>query len=231
MGKLLALDSSTDITLVGGLGIYLSRLKRAGFRVVDGFIIPADASLEFGMSNEVLRGFDRLNTKTAILRASPVEANIFTSETIRDVARDVLISTIDYLQNNSLRRGHKIAVVVQKNLQAEFSGTIHAYNPVTLDDNEILIEANLWMNSTVLSGESDTDMILINKNTGALHLESEDEEEICLTPAQIQQLFNLIRKIEKKLNEPVSVDWAYDNGILYILRARPITAKTFERYL
>lgn len=231
MGKLLALDSSTDITLVGGLGIYLSRLKRAGFRVVDGFIIPADASLEFGMSNEVLRGFDRLNTKTAILRASPVEANIFTSETIRDVARDVLISTIDYLQNNSLRRGHKIAVVVQKNLQAEFSGTIHAYNPVTLDDNEVLIEANLWMNSTVLSGESDTDMILINKNTGALHLESEDEEEICLTPAQIQQLFNLIRKIEKKLNEPVSVDWAYDNGILYILRARPITAKTFERYL
>lgn len=231
MGKLLALDSSTDITLVGGLGIYLSRLKRAGFRVVDGFIIPADASLEFGMSNEVLRGFDRLNTKTAILRASPVEANIFTSETIRDVTRDVLISTIDYLQNNSLRRGHKVAVVVQKNLQAEFSGTIHAYNPVTLDDNEVLIEANLWMNSTVLSGESDTDMILINKNTGALHLESEDEEEICLTPAQIQQLFNLIRKIEKKLNEPVSVDWAYDNGILYILRARPITAKTFERYL
>jgi pyruvate,water dikinase len=142
-----------------------------------------------------------------------------------------LVDTINYLQNNSLRRGHKVAVVVQKDLNAEFSGTIHSYNPVTLDNGEILIEANLWMNNTVLTGESETDMILVNKNTGALNLESEDEDEICLTPNQISQLYNMIRKIEKKLGEAVSVDWAYDNGILYVLRARPITQKTYERYM
>jgi pyruvate,water dikinase len=122
-------------------------------------------------------------------------------------------------------------VVVQKDLNAEFSGTIHSYNPVTLDNGEVLIEANLWMNNTVLTGESETDMILVNKNTGALNLESEDEDEICLTPNQISQLYNMIRKIEKKLGEAASVDWAYDNGILYVLRARPITQKTYERYM
>ena len=231
MGKLLDIDASTDITIVGNLGVYLARLKRAGFRVVDGFIIPADEELQFGFSSEVLRAFDRLHAESVALRAAPIEMDIYSSETIRGVKRDVLIDTINYLQNNSLRRGHKVAVVVQKDLNAEFSGTIHSYNPVTLDNGEILIEANLWMNNTVLTGESETDMILVNKNTGALNLESEDEDEICLTPNQISQLYNMIRKIEKKLGEAVSVDWAYDNGILYVLRARPITQKTYERYM
>lgn len=230
MGKILDIDTTTDILQVGNLGHYLARLKRAGFRVVPGFIIPANEELQFGLSNEVLRAFDHLGVRAVALRAAPIELDIFTSETIREVKRDDLISTIDYLQKNSLRRGHKVAVVVQKDLNAEFSGTIHSYNPVTLDNNEVLIEANLWMNNTVLTGESETDMILINKNTGALNLESEEEDEICLTPNQIQQLYNLIRKIEKKFEEAVSVDWAYDNGVLYILRARPITQKTYERY-
>jgi pyruvate,water dikinase len=231
MGKLLDIDASTDITIVGNLGVYLARLKRAGFRVVDGFIIPAGEELQFGLSSEVLRAFDRLHAESVALRAAPIEMDIYSSETIRGVKRDVLVDTINYLQNNSLRRGHKVAVVVQKDLNAEFSGTIHSYNPVTLDNGEILIEANLWMNNTVLTGESETDMILVNKNTGALNLESEDEDEICLTPNQISQLYNMIRKIEKKLGEAVSVDWAYDNGILYVLRARPITQKTYERYM
>ncbi|MDO4220340.1 MAG: PEP/pyruvate-binding domain-containing protein [Candidatus Saccharibacteria bacterium] len=231
MSRILAIDASTDITKVGNLGVYLARLKRAGFRVVDGFIIPVEEELQFGLSNEILREFDKHGFTEVALRAAPVEIDIFSSETIRGVKRDVLVETIDYLRKNSLRRGHQVAVVVQKDLNAEFSGTIHSYNPVTLDNNEILIEANLWMNSTVLTGESDTDMILINKNTGALNLESDEENEICLTPQQIAQLYNLIRKIEKKLNEAVSVDWAYNNGVLYILRARPITQKTYERYM
>jgi phosphoenolpyruvate synthase/pyruvate phosphate dikinase len=60
--------------------------------------------------------------------------------------------------------------------------------------------------------------------------ESEEEGEICLTPGQIQELYTLIRKIEKTLHEPVTVDWAFDHGRLYILRARPFTDKTLKRY-
>ncbi len=230
MSRILAIDASTNIRQIGNLGLYLARLKRAGFRVVDGFIVPVEEELQFGLSNEILREFDKYHFTEATLRAAPVELEIFSSETIRGVKRDVLIDTIDYLRKNSARRGHRVAVVVQKDLDAEYSGTIHSYNPVTLDNNEILIEANLWMNGTVLNGESEADMILVDKNTGALSLESDEENEICLTPQQIAQLYHLIRKIEKRLDEAVSVDWAFDNGLLYILRARPITQKTYERY-
>ena len=230
MSKTLAIDASIDINIVGNLGHYLALLKRAGFRIVDGFVVPVNTDISDGLSNEVLRRFDALGVKSVTLRASPLEMNIFSSETIRNVKRDDLVGTLDYLQNNSIRRGHKIAVVIQKDINAEFAGTIHAYNPVTLDQNEILIEANLWMNDTVLTGENDSDMILVKKSTGAMILESEEENEICLTPGQIQELYSLIRRIEKTLGEPITVDWAYDHGRLYILRARPFTDKTFRRY-
>ena len=230
MGKILSIGSNIDATVVGNLGAYLGKLERAGLRIVGGFIVPVDEELQFGVSSEILRDFDQLSAETVALRSSSVSPDIFLNETIRGVRRDNLTGTIDYLQKNASRREEKVAIVVQKDLNAECSGTIHSQNPVTLDAGEILIEANLWMNNTVLSGESETDMILINKNTGALNLESEEEDEICLMPNQIAQLHNMVRKVEKVLDEPVSVDWAFDNNVLYILNARPITQMTYERY-
>lgn len=224
------LDECGDSGIVGNLGASLYTLKKARLRVVDGFIIPVNQEIVFGLSNEILRAYDKLGARSAVLRASYVDPLVFDSETIRDVKRDDLISTISYVQQNAGRRGDPAAVVVQKNLRAEFSGTIHSYNPVTHDQNEILIEANIWMNDTVLSGETDADMILINKSTGAVAVESNEDSEICLTPEQIERLHNLIRKVEKQFNHPVSVDWCFDQGILFILHARPINKTTHERY-
>jgi phosphoenolpyruvate synthase/pyruvate phosphate dikinase len=99
-----------------------------------------------------------------------------------------------------------------------------------MSPDEEMVEAHLWMNRTVLGGESEPDMLIINKRTGALSLESEEEAEICLGPKQISQLHAMVRKIEDRLKCDVSVDWAYDNGKLYVLRARPITNKTLERF-
>jgi phosphoenolpyruvate synthase/pyruvate phosphate dikinase len=94
----------------------------------------------------------------------------------------------------------------------------------------MLIEANLWMNHTVLSGISEPDMIIINRRTGALSMESEGRGEICLTPRQLVQLHAIARKIEDRMNEDISVDWAYDNGKLYVLHTRPFSQKTHERF-
>lgn len=230
MSRILMLDECGIPEIVGHLGVALRTAKRARLRVVDGFIVPIGEELELGLSNEILRAFDALNTKTAVLRSSYQDENVFAGETLRDISRDALIPTISYLQQNAIRHGQEVAVVVQASLRAEFSGTIHSYNPATLDHNEILIEANIWMNETVLSGEAEADMILINKSTGAVTTESDEEGEICLTPKQISYLHNLIRKVENTFKQPVSVDWCFDNGLLYVLNVRPINGVTYERY-
>ena len=240
MGRILLLDDSTDAGLVGQLGAHLSKLKREGLNVADGFILPIGFELVDGMTNEIIRGFDRINANrnrgrnikeetTAILRPSYMYEN-HDSEVLRDVARHELIDAVKYLQKNSMRRGRRLAIVIQNDLFAETSGTVHSINPATKDTNEVLIEANLWMNDTVLGGESEPDMILIDKNIGATSLESEEEAEICLEPEQIHELYTLVRRMEKRLGYPISVDWAYDRGVLYILRARKLDEARLENY-
>ena len=240
MGRILLLDDSTDAGLVGQLGAHLSKLKREGLNVADGFILPIGFELVDGMTNEIIRGFDRINANrnrgrnikeetTAILRPSYMDEN-HDSEVLRDVARHELIDAVKYLQKNSVRRGRRLAIVIQNDLFAETSGTVHSINPATKDTNEVLIEANLWMNDTVLGGESEPDMILIDKNTGATSLESEEAAEICLAPEQIHELYTLVRRMEKRLGYPISLDWAYDRGVLYILRARKLDEARLENY-
>lgn len=240
MGRILLLDDSTDAGLVGQLGAHLSKLKREGLNVADGFILPIGFELVDGMTNEIIRGFDRINANrnrgrnikeetTAILRPSYMDEN-HDSEVLRDVARHELIDAVKYLQKNSMRWGRRLAIVIQNDLFAETSGTVHSINPATKDTNEVLIEANLWMNDTVLGGESEPDMILIDKNTGATSLESEEEAEICLEPEQIHELYTLVRRMEKRLGYPISLDWAYDRGVLYILRARKLDEARLENY-
>lgn len=235
MGRIFLLDDSTDVELVGQLGAHLAHLAREGLNVADGFILPIGFGLTDGMSNEIIRHFDRVDAHnrddetTVILRPSFASIDD-DSETLRDVARHELIDAIKYMSKNSLRNGRSPAIVVQNNLFAETSGTIHSINPADQDPNEVLIEANLWMNDTVLGGESVPDMILIDKNTGATSLESDDENEICLEPEQIHQLFTLVRRMEKRLGYPVSLDWAYDRGVLYVLRVRKLDKTRLENY-
>ena len=82
----------------------------------------------------------------------------------------------------------------------------------------------------MLGGESEPDMILSDKNTGATSRESEEEAEICLEPEQIHELYTLVRRMEKRLGYPISLDWAYDRGVLYILRARKLDEARLENY-
>lgn len=108
MGRILLLDDSTDAGLVGQLGAHLSKLKREGLNVADGFILPIGFELVDGMTNEIIRGFDRINASrnrgrnikeetTAILRPSYMDEN-HDSEVLRDVARHELIDAVKYLQ-------------------------------------------------------------------------------------------------------------------------------------
>ena len=224
------LDDTDNPEIVGQLGAQLAKLAKIGVRIVDGFVIPINQKLEYGMSNEVLTAFDQLDSKCVILRSS-VDSKDYDTETLRNIRRNSLIDAITHIQQNNARRGRLVAVIVQRDLNAEVSGTIHSINPVTGDRREVLVEANLWMNKTILNGESEPDLMILNKRTGTLTNESEEQNEICLSPKQLLKLHSLIRKAEDRFGGDVSVDWAFDNGHLYALNVRPIDEKTIERFL
>ena len=224
------LDDTDNPEIVGQLGAQLAKLAKIGVRIVDGFVIPINQKLEYGMSNEVLTAFDQLDSECVILRSS-ADSKDYDTETLRDIRRDGLLDAITHIQQNNARRGRLVAVIVQRDLNAEVSGTIHSINPVTGDRREVLVEANLWMNKTILNGESEPDLMILNKRTGTLTNESEEQNEICLSPKQLLKLHSLIRKAEDRFGGDISVDWAFDNGHLYALNVRQIDEKTIERFL
>ena len=224
------LDDTDNPEIVGQLGAQLAKLAKIGVRIVDGFVIPINQKLEYGMSNEVLTAFDQLDSECVILRSS-VDSKDYDTETLRNIRRNSLIDAITHIQQNNARRGRLVAVIVQRDLNAEVSGTIHSINPVTGDRREVLVEANLWMNKTILNGESEPDLMILNKRTGTLTNESEEQNEICLSPKQLLKLHSLIRKAEDRFGGDISVDWAFDNGHLYALNVRQIDEKTIERFL
>ena len=229
MGRIFTLDASRDVDLVGGAASYLALLARAKMPIVDGFVIPMGVALENGLSNEIMRNFQRLNCDSVVLRTSPYSHEL-DGEILRDVRGEALIDAVRYLQRNVVRRGRRAAIIVQKHLNAEISGVAHSITPVTDSETEILIESSLWMNDTVLGGINEPTFVLVNKRTGAMIHESDEEAETYLDAHLVEQIYTLLRRVEQHSAIPISMDWALDNGHLYILRVRPINQKTKERY-
>ncbi len=229
MGKLFGVDGCTDVKQVGSLGAFLAQIAKNGMRIVPGFVIPVACKAGDGLSNEILRAFDQLGTDEVILRASVVD-DYDDGEVRRNVKRPQLLDEIVDFQYHLQKNGKTAAIIVQKCLNAETMGSIYSINPATRDSGEILIEADLWSGKTVLSGESDSDMILIDKRSGAISMENKEEDDICLSLSQIELLHGMIRKIDRLCAFPAYAEWAFDRGKLYVLRLGPMSWDLYAEF-
>ena len=216
------LDSSDDIKVVGQLGSYLTKTTRAELKTARGFIVPINKHVGYGLSNEILREFDKLEIKQVILRASPIHDEE-EPETVGPIERDELVDAVANLQASTERRWRPSAIIVQEYLDGELCGQIHSENPYTGAEDEIVVETKLWVKNSVLGDDYEPEMTILDKRDGTVELESEEEESI-LDADQVQQLYRAVRKAEKAVGSPVSLDWAFVNGVLYILRTRPLNA-------
>lgn len=140
-----------------------------------------------------------------------------------------------------------IAVVVQKMVNAEKAGVLFTVNPVTKNPDECMLEAAWGLGESVVSGLVTPDNLWINKKTGEVNMEyiSEKEsmvireserggskvvdvpeelrEKPVLSKDEYMQLVDVANKIEDFYKKPEDVEWAFEDGRLYMLQSRPIT--------
>lgn len=140
-----------------------------------------------------------------------------------------------------------IAVVVQKMVNSEKSGVMFTVNPVTKDPDVVMIEAAWGLGEAVVSGIVTPDNLWINKKTGEVIQEyiSEKEtmvvrlsenggtkemdvpenlrDEPVLNEQEKKDLVDVAIRIENFYKKPEDVEWAFENGQLYMLQSRPIT--------
>jgi pyruvate,water dikinase len=139
-----------------------------------------------------------------------------------------------------------IAVVVQEMVDASKSGVMFTSHPST-GAPAVTIEAAWGLGEAVVSGAVTPDNYVIDRASGDLKEESIAEKKVMhvrdpetgktversvpedkrearvLSDAELNELLETGEMIEDYYGEPQDVEWAIDDGTLYLLQSRPIT--------
>jgi phosphohistidine swiveling domain-containing protein len=150
-----------------------------------------------------------------------------------------------YKKEHGLRLDQpRIAIIVQQQVDADSAGVAFSLNPLNNCYDEVVINANHGLGESVVSGEADPDVFVIEKLTheiietkigrkekvirlnhqgGITKSTRATNLEASITPAQVQELTELIDQIEAYYQKPVDIEWAISGGKMFLLQARPIT--------
>ena len=140
----------------------------------------------------------------------------------------------------------KIAVVVQRMVPAEMAGVMFTANPITGARNEIVVDASPGLGEAIVSGLVTPDHFVLDKRSGRVKEQQIGRREVIIqarsdggtervegsTTANVQalpdqalsRLARLGVDIEQHFGQPQDVEWAWVNGKMFIVQARPITA-------
>ena len=139
----------------------------------------------------------------------------------------------------------EVAVVVQKMIQSEISGICFTVHPVTQDKNQMIIEASFGLGEAIVSGAITPDSYIIDKNNLEitninigqqnkkmvqennknvwLDLSAEESSKQKLNEDLTKEVAKTCQKVEDHYGFPCDIEWAIENGELYITQSRPIT--------
>ncbi len=137
-----------------------------------------------------------------------------------------------------------MAVVVQEMVDAQSAGVAFSLNPITGNPAQVLINANLGLGESVVSGESDVDQYLVDVSENRILEQTIPSERIvirstesggtttaavagsvpCLNEAQVLQVSELAQRTARFYGAPQDIEWAFDqDGTLRLLQSRSIT--------
>lgn len=138
-----------------------------------------------------------------------------------------------------------IAIPVQKMIQSDVSGVMFTIDPVTNDKTKIVIEAIWGLGEMIVQGAVTPDHYEIHKKTDQILVKTvEVQEKIMerkggkstthiitkeigakqkLSDTQIIELAKIGKKLEHHYFFPQDIEWAFDNGVMYIVQTRPVT--------
>lgn len=173
-----------------------------------------------------------------------------TEATLADAVRACFASALDirvmaYKAQHGLDpRSPRIAVVVQRQIDAEVAGVAFSVNPATNDYDECAIDAAPGLGESVVSGAVTPDHFVVDTardvvtatpasqshalrlgpDGGTVRVAVDQPDQLCLDEARAREIAALTRRVEALFALPVDIEWAVADDALILLQARPITA-------
>jgi phosphohistidine swiveling domain-containing protein len=154
---------------------------------------------------------------------------------------------IDYrARHNIAPQDVSLAVVVQELVPADTAGILFTANPLTGARDQMMINAAWGLGEAIVGGQVTPDTIVVDKASGAIIKQEIAEKDVMtvrtqigtheqpvpadrrtqavLSPVQAADLARIGRQIEDLYGQPIDIEWAFHDGHISILQARPITA-------
>jgi pyruvate,water dikinase len=147
-----------------------------------------------------------------------------------------------------------MAVVVQKLVNARSAGVMFTINPVTGNEDEVVIESSWGLGEAVVSGEVTPDRWIVNKSdlsikdkyisrktlmvvrdSAGLTKEVEVPQDLAVKPSlsdeEVVKLARIGIELEKVYGYPLDIEWTLDadTGEVYVVQVRPETVHSSGR--
>ncbi|MEM6961052.1 MAG: PEP/pyruvate-binding domain-containing protein [Myxococcota bacterium] len=143
-----------------------------------------------------------------------------------------------------------MGTLIQAMVPAEVSGVLFTANPMTGDADEMVVNAVYGLGCSLVDGRVSPDVWTIDKASKAPRdriagkksirtvmaagfgvedrpVDAADVDRLCLDESELQQLIHLGLRVEECFDGPRDIEWAFADGVLYVLQARPITSLGF----
>src|SRR6266566_6746096 len=140
----------------------------------------------------------------------------------------------------------RLAVVVQRMVEAEVAGVLFTANPLTGKRRQAVIDANPGLGEAVVSGATNPDHFVVNTATAEIAQRRLGDKRViirgiegggttrtetsagrgsaCLSDEQVRTLAALGAQVEAHYGAPQDTEWAIDSsGKLWLVQSRPIT--------
>ncbi|MGZ3440139.1 MAG: PEP/pyruvate-binding domain-containing protein, partial [Polyangia bacterium] len=181
-------------------------------------------------------------------RAGDVPAAI-----VRAWASAFSVRALSYqLQSGAVVTLPRIAVVVQQMVEGRVSGVLFTRNPVTGNADESLLSACFGLGEGVVGGACNADefvwsrtggeraAVIAHKDTAIVRaqtgvgteevaLPAERAEARSLAPAEVAAICEEGLRLAAALGAPQDIEWTLADDGLYLLQARPITARALRQ--
>ncbi len=164
---------------------------------------------------------------------------------------------VAYASSKGINLGDiKLAVVVQKMVQAEVSGVAFTVDPITQDPSKLSIEAVFGLGDTISLGELTPDSYLLNKRdlgilekkispqewmkirvVSANSTKKEGTERVTISGAwshkqkvedqYLKEISKISLIVENKLRKAQNIEWVMSGGKVWVLQSKEL----YERYV
>ena len=235
-----SLDNVLKESQSGAKAFHLSKMKRAGFNVPDGFVINASAfeyffvknnNLDDAFKTELNEALKNISAKYFMVRSSAIgedsSENSFAGQlesfqaenNMEDIITKIFLCWKSYQKENvniyQYSTGVQLrgmAVVVQQLIDPDYAGVIFSRHP--LNEGNILVEYVEGHGEQLVSGKVNPESFTFSRHDNSF---SE------ATPFAFNQGILVVKQLELLYNKALDIEWAIKDKAFYVLQSRPIT--------